>query len=216
MNETIEAKDQDQELRLQRELAYRRSLETDEWALTFFSEIQQDLDPSDSLRRHIFETAADLQAELTKECEWADYPDPAYLDPASSPLTNLSSALFNSSPVRRTLKPLSPETRLQKAIKEVINGKSVRASARLYGVNRNTIKNRMKGLLPKSHAASNKHEKKNIMIFLFSFQTFLRFIFRNFSFADSTSTSKQANFPSSLHHSSQPLSSHIYLKTLPR
>jgi hypothetical protein len=67
LNDAIEAKNQNQELRLQRELACRRSLETDDWALTFFSAIQKDLDPSDSLRRHIFDTTAELHAKQTKE-----------------------------------------------------------------------------------------------------------------------------------------------------
>ncbi len=53
--EILEAKNKDQKLCLRRELIYRRSIQSDEWALIFFSEIAQDFDSSDILKKSYFE-----------------------------------------------------------------------------------------------------------------------------------------------------------------
>jgi hypothetical protein len=66
MNEIVKANNKDQELYLQRKLAYKRSIQFDDWALIFYSEIIQDFDSSDTLRRHMSENAADLQAKKSK------------------------------------------------------------------------------------------------------------------------------------------------------
>ncbi len=149
MNQTIEVNDKDQELCLQRELAYRRSMQFDDWALIFYSEIVQDFDSSDILRRHIAENAADLQTKILKE--WFN------LSSISSSLTNLSSVMFKSSSVKRVLKSLISEERLENVIENVRNReKSARIAARIYEVSRITIQNRLRNKLIKSQSIRKK------------------------------------------------------------
>lgn len=71
MSEIMIIKDNQKELKLQRELAYRRSLEKDEWVNDFISSIENFIDsmPFELSKTHVSDNAAFLRMKELKEWE---------------------------------------------------------------------------------------------------------------------------------------------------
>jgi hypothetical protein len=167
LNEIIEANDKNQKLCLQRELIYKRSIQSNDWAFTFFSEIAKDSDSSDILRRHISKNATNLQAENLKEWECS------HVNSASSSSTNLSSFMFKSFSIKRVLKSLSLKERLERVVENVQNDeKSARIASKVYEISRTIIRNRIKNNKSlKSHSIKKRillieNEEKFLLNFI--------------------------------------------------
>lgn len=167
MEAAIKADDNQKELHLQRELAYRRSLQGDQWAETFFQEIQisNELTPLSALQKHITDSAEHLQDDLLKK--WLKQHRTSPL--VSSPLSEARS--LSSSPLL-IIKPLSIDDRMKLAVQDVRDGiKTCRHAAKIYGLNHKTVKSRLNGKPSRADKSASEqlltpNEEQSILNFI--------------------------------------------------
>ena len=130
IDEANELEDEQEELHLQREMAFLQHLDQQQ----YFIHLGR-LGPSINVRK----IRNDIQEQLA-----AHFRNEVSSSPPWIPTSPLSSVVVSSPPAKSVLKPLPKSERLEIATRQVIDGRPITETAITFNVNRGTLSNRIK------------------------------------------------------------------------